>query len=463
MKKFLILGAAVATFAMSSCKKESASTAADSSSDSFGAVNTKAADYAESSLPKDTISGNISVNTTLTKSKVHVLKGIVAIDNATLTIEAGTVIVGMVDANNKPGTLVICRHGVLNAIGTVSSPIIFTSKNLVDGNTFTTAQPGDFGGVVLLGQAPVNVANKTIEGLDAIEPFDNKYGGAVANHSSGTLKYVRIEYAGYILSAGNELNGLTCGGVGNGTSLDHIEVAYGKDDSFEFFGGTVNASYLVSLAPDDDNFDFDNGFVGTLQYCLAVGDIYATHSASGANSDSNGIEADNNAPAEDATFALLPKTHPIIKNMTIIGANATGSWAAPGYLYAARIRRGAEMEISASIFMGYPEGINFDATTKDFVTSNVTKIQNNVITGFSLAVNPTSLNTTIDANGNKRNVFATNSNGFARIAQPYLNNTKSFLNVIPTSASPATAGGWGAFNNTSRPQWFNTNWTKYYF
>jgi hypothetical protein len=462
MKKFLILGAALATFAMSSCKKDSASTA-DSSSDNFGPVNTKAADYAESSLPKDTLSGNISRNITLTKNKVWVLKGIVAVDNATITIEAGTVVVGVVDANNKPGTLVICRHGQISAIGTVSSPIIFTSRNLVDGNTFTTAQPGDFGGVVLLGQAPVNVANKTIEGLDAIEPFDNKYGGAVANHSSGTISYARIEYAGYILSPNNELNGLTCGGVGNGTTLNHIEVAYGKDDSFEFFGGTVNASYLVSLAPDDDNFDFDNGFTGTLQYCLAVADIYATHSASGANSDSNGIESDNNAPAEDATFSLLPKTHPIIKNITIIGAAATGAWSAPGYLYAARIRRGSEMDISNSIFIGYPEGINFDATTKDFVTSNVTKITNNLISGFSLAINPTTLNTIFDANGNKRNVFATNSNGNARLTQPYLNNTKSFLNVIPTSASPATAGGWGAFNNTSRPQWFNANWTKYYF
>jgi hypothetical protein len=463
MKKFLILGAALAAFAMSSCKKEAAVSTADSSSEDFGKVNTKAADYAESSLPKDTISGNISINTTLTKNKVWVLKGIVAVDNATLTIEAGTVIVGVVDANNKPGTLVICRHAQINAVGTVSSPIIFTSRNLVDGNTFTTAQPGDFGGVVLLGQAPVNVANKTIEGLDAIEPFDNRYGGAVPTHSSGTIKYTRIEYAGYILSAGNELNGLTCGGVGNGTTLDHIEVAYGKDDSFEFFGGTVNASYLVSLAPDDDNFDFDNGFVGTLQYCLAVGDIYATHSASGTNSDSNGIESDNNAPAEDGTFSLTPKTHPIVKNLTIIGANAINAWSAPGYLYAARIRRGSEMEISNSIFIGYPEGLNFDATTSGFVTSGVTKVTNNVISGFTLAVNPTSLNNKIDAGGNKRNVFATNSNGNARLTQPFLNNTKSFLNVIPSSASPAAAGGWGAFNNTSRPVWFNTNWTKYYF
>jgi hypothetical protein len=463
MKKFLILGAVAATFAMSSCKKESAGNAADTNSaESFGAINTKAADYVESALPKDTISGNKSTNFTLTADKVHYLKGIVAVDNATVTIEPGTIIVGIVDENNKPGTLVIARHGQINATGTESNPIVFTSKNLVDGNSFTTAAPGDFGGLILLGQAPVNVANKTIEGLDAIEPFDNRYGGSNPTHSSGTLKFVRVEYAGYILSEGNEINGITFGGVGSGTTVDHVQVSYGKDDSFEFFGGTVNASYLVSLAPDDDNFDFDNGYRGTIQYAIAVGDVYATHSASGANSDSNGIEADNNAPAEDATFALTPKTHPILRNLTIIGSPALNTWATPGYLYAARIRRGAEAEIYNSIILGYREGINFDATTSGFFPAT-TKIQNSILTGLSLAVNPATLNAQIDAAGNKRNVFAGNSNGFAKITQPYINNTKFQINPIPVSSSPATAGGWGAFNNTSRPLWKNTAWIKWYF
>lgn len=462
MKKFLILSTAAALFALSSCKKE-ASPAADAPSENFGPVKTTAADYVQSTLPRDTLQGNYSTAKTLTKDKVWVLKGIVAFDNATLTIQPGTVIIGQVDANNKPGVLVICRHGSIQAVGTQSEPIIFTSSKLLDGNTFTTAQPGDFGGVILMGQAPSNVANKTIEGLDAIEPFDNRFGGNVPAHSSGTLKYARIEYAGYILSAGNEVNGLTCGGVGSGTTLDHIEVAYGKDDSYEFFGGTVNATYLVSIAPDDDNFDFDNGYTGTIQYAFSMGDAYATHSASGSASDSNGIEADNNAPAEDATFALLPKTHPKIKNMTIIGGPALNNWAAPGYLYAARIRRGAEIEFENSIVCGYPQGFVFDSTTSGFVTSGVSTVKNSVISAFTTSVSPASLNTKVDASGSKRNVWAANGNSYARLTQPFLNNNSAQVNPINTSASPATAGGWGAFNSTSRPVWGNTTWVKYYY
>ncbi|WP_205942774.1 hypothetical protein [Pedobacter psychroterrae] len=461
MKKFIILGAAVATFAMSSCKKESTGSVA--APESFNAVSTKAADYVESALPRKTLSGNISTNISLVNDTVYVLNGIVAVDNATITIEAGTVIIGQVDGGGKPGTLVVARHGQINAQGTESQPIIFTSFNLLDGNSFTTAAPGDFGGVILLGQAPVNVANKTIEGLDAIEPFDNRYGGNVPTHSSGTFSFVRIEFGGYLLAAGNEINGLTCGGVGSGTVLNHIEVAYGKDDSFEFFGGTVNASYLVSLAPDDDHFDFDNGYNGTINYAIAFNDIYATHSASGANSDSNGIEADNNAPAEDGTFALTPKTHPIINNMTIIGAPVNNRWAAPGYLYAVRIRRGAEIEINKSIFMGYLQAANFDATTSGFYPAT-TKLKSNIFQGITAAVSGVTL---VGADANQTNVFAgtatTTTNFFPKITQPFLNNTKANVNPIPVSTSPATAGGWGAFNNTSRPLWKNASWVKYYF
>lgn len=476
MKKFLILSAAVATFAITSCKKEAAPSGESNTPESFNPVNTKAADYVESTLPKDTISGNISVNTTLTKDKVWYLKGIVAVDNATITIEAGTHIVGLVDANNKPGVLAICRHGQINAVGTASAPIVFTSKNLVDGNTFTTAAPGDFGGVILLGQAPVNVANKTIEGLDAIEPFDNRYGGAVSNHSSGTMKYVRIEYAGYILSAGNEVNGLTCGGVGSGTTLDHIEVAYGADDSFEFFGGTVNATYLISLAPDDDNFDFDNGYRGTIQYALAVADVFATHSTSGSSSDSNGIESDNNAPAEDATYSLTPKTHPILRNLTIIGAPSINTWAGLGYKYGARIRRGSEIEIYESVILGYPTAFNFDDNTQNFYTSAVSKVQKNMISGLTNSVAVAgaanaSLATSFTSDGNINFTNATLANFSTKITQPFLNNTKTQVNFVPVGTSPAFLGsghinptnGTSAFNKLSRPNFGNQTWAKWYF
>ncbi len=146
-----------------------------------------------------------------------------------------------------------------------------------------------------------------------------------------------------------------------------------------------------------------------------------------------------------------------------MGAEAVNVWALPGYQDAIWQRRGSEIELYNSILLGYREAINFDATTQGFFTTGVSKIQNNILSAFTTAVNPTSFNTSIDSQGNRRNVFATNSNGFARLAQPYVNDASNQINLIPTSASPATAGGWGAFNNTSRPNWFSTTWVKWYF
>jgi hypothetical protein len=125
-----------------------------------------------------------------------------------------------------------------------------------------------------------------------------------------------------LLSTDNEINGLTLGGVGSGTTLNHIQVSFSNDDSFEFFGGTVNADHLIALARTDDDFDFDNGYSGTIQYALALKDPFSTHTVSGGVSDANGIESDNNAAGNGA---LTPLTNPKLRNFTILGYSTNSS------------------------------------------------------------------------------------------------------------------------------------------
>jgi hypothetical protein len=257
MKNVLLTGLALAalTFA-SSCKKD-----LNTNDNGFGKRSAVASYATAAALPVQTVSGVISTNTTWDNSKVWELSGVVTVaDGVTLTIQAGTYIKSTANTVGVPnGVLVAVRGGKINAIGTAESPIIFTSRALLDNNAATTPTPGDFGGVILLGKAHVNTTTgtKEIEGLptNGTYTFGSLRGTEVENDNSGTLSYVRIEYAGFNLSTDNEVNGLTLGGVGNLTTLDHIEVNYGKDDSFEFFGGTVNATYLVSKAADVYNFD----------------------------------------------------------------------------------------------------------------------------------------------------------------------------------------------------------------
>ncbi|MDY2778590.1 MAG: hypothetical protein SOU82_01870, partial [Alloprevotella sp.] len=178
----------------------------------------------------------------------YTLKGFVYIaDGAELTIEPGTIIKG--DKQTK-GTLIVERGGKLFAQGTSTQPIVFTSAQPA-GNR----RPGDWGGLILCGRAPHNAGEAQIEGGPR-----TKHGGDQPEDCSGALSYVRIEFAGYPYETDKEINGLTLGSVGSGTQLDHIQVSYSNDDSFEWFGGNVNAKYLVAYKGWDDDFDTDNGF-----------------------------------------------------------------------------------------------------------------------------------------------------------------------------------------------------------
>lgn len=310
-----------------------------------------------SELPVTTVSGAIWQNTIW--SGVIEIKGVVEVkEGATLTILPGTFIKGKRDSDTGPsGVLIISKRAKINAAGTENQPIVFTSYRLLDGDGDTSASPGDFGGVIILGNAPTNLTSDPgIEGF--IGPFGStpyKFGGYGPNDNSGTLKYVRIEFAGYDLlgpNSGNEINGLTLGGVGSGTVLDHIQVSYSLDDSFEFFGGTVNASNLVSLAPQDDSYDFDNGYTGTISCALALADYNSLHSTNqGYSPDSNGVELDNNYNASSTTLI----THPVLNNVTIIGPRNAyqGSWYENGI----HVRRNGRLTLNNSVVTGYPVGI----------------------------------------------------------------------------------------------------------
>lgn len=353
MKKVFLFAIAILFF--NSCQNDEAS------ADSSFAMKSASADYSGYPTAVQTVSGNITTNTTWTNDRVWEVSGVVRVIGAKLTIQPGTFIKAKVLGSGvATGVLVITKTGQIDAQGTAAAPVIFTSYNLLDGNAATKAAPGDFGGVVLLGDAQVNtgVTTNIIEGLgDQPTPSDFYYGGTNNAHNAGALNYVRIEFAGRILDAttGVEINGLTLGGVGSGTVVDHVQVSYGRDDSFEFFGGTVNASHLVSFAPDDDNFDFDFGYTGSITKAIAIADKDSTHSLSGGNPDSNGIELDNNATGTSTTII----TRPVISQLSIIGASSATNAAL--YENAIHVRRLGQISLSNVTVTGYVTGIRWES------------------------------------------------------------------------------------------------------
>jgi hypothetical protein len=314
----------------------------------------------------DVLSGTISANRTLDATKVYKLEGFVYIaDGVTLTIPAGTVIRG--DQISK-GTLVVTRGGKLMAEGTAAKPIVFTSNKAVGDRA-----PGDWGGVIVLGKSLNNIPTGTglIEG-GLTTPFGN-HGGTDAADNSGTLKYIRIEFPGIAFTQNNEINGLTLGSVGSGTTIDYVQVSYSGDDSFEWFGGTVNAKHLVSIANVDDVFDFDNGFSGKLQFLVGQRDPKLADQ----NGQSNGIESDNSEKVWDSS----PRTRPVISNMTIIGPGTTADLKHEnGNLW----RRGSKMVLANSLFIGFRYGIDIrDKETGDALTDGTSLIKNNIYQSFT--------------------------------------------------------------------------------
>jgi hypothetical protein len=379
---------------------------------------------------------NITSNVTLNASTKYILKGFVYVKSpATITIPAGTVIYG---DKATTGTLIIERGGKINASGTASQPIIFTSRI-----TPGLRGPGDWGGIILLGKARINTVSGSdtaaIEGLPtSIQPA--YYGGSDDNDNSGVMRYVRIEFPGINLTgvSGNEINGLTMGGIGSGTTLEYIQVSYSGDDAFEWFGGTVNCKYLIAYKTVDDDFDTDNGFRGKCQYLLAVRD-----SSIADVSGSHGFESDNNANSPN-NFRT-PRTQPVFSNVTVVGPSRVSSTPiSPNYLRAAHLRRNTKTSIYNTIFMGYPKGIRFDGTgVANAFNGDSMAVKNLLFAGIPV------LGDTANMSGNGFNAINfLNTPAFAN--RVLTNNTDAMLtnpygyenngSWVPLAGSPALTG-----------------------
>jgi hypothetical protein len=277
--------------------------------------------------PVVVVTGSVTGTENWTNNNYYVLRGAVFVnDGATLNIAAGTRVIGEA---GSVGTLIVLRGGRLNAIGTRTAPIVFTSDQPVGSRA-----RGDWGGIILNGRAPVNLEG----GEGAGEGDTGVYGGNNPNDSSGSMRYVRLEFAGVEFSPDNELNGLALQGVGRGGSFEYIQVHMNRDDAFEWFGGTADIKYAVASNAADDSFDWTFGWSGRAQFVAIT--------QRGDDAD-NGIEADNN----EFNNNLLPRSNPQIYNITLCGDPDTAE--GPEAVRAANLRRGTAFTIRNFLITGF--------------------------------------------------------------------------------------------------------------
>ncbi|MBE9583160.1 T9SS C-terminal target domain-containing protein [Mucilaginibacter sp. JRF] len=442
--------AAIAAVAFTACKKDSS----------------LVRDVVPGTNPNiDTLKNNVTGTVNLVATKTYIIKGIVTIKSgAVLNIPAGTTLKGFGAAGQK-GVLLVARGGRLNSNGTVNNPVIFTSNQATPAN-------GDWGGIIVLGSAPTNKpTTTTIEGIPASS--DTQYGGANANDNSGNITYTRVEYAGGVyqgaIGNNNEVNGLTFGGVGAGTLVDHVQVSYSGDDSFEFFGGTVNPKYLISYRAIDDDFDFDFGYQGSLQFLLALRDPEIND-----QSKSNGIECDND---NTGIATNTPRTRPVISNLTILGNNGvadsnpdfpvTSATGVDGSFQAgAHFRRNTGLKVRNSIFLGFPAaGLLIDGNvTADSLTAGTSEFRKNFVhsnaanKAFAVATGTTSYT---DATLKTFLTNATNTNvelataSAANLVNPFnltsVNSTQFFINSSTAAAASGADFTSSSFASSTSP------------
>lgn len=362
MKKYILYSVALMGLAVTSCRKIE-------TDGEIQVVVVNGGGGGNTTGQTITLQGRINADTVLRKVNTYILKGIVYIvGNHTMTIEPGTTIKGSFSGTDV-AALVITRGSKIMAQGTATEPIVFTSLS-------PNPQSGDWGGIVICGKAGYNLSYNGTAGLFQVEGgIDNASGDGLAgsgdavaptpvdNDNSGILQYVRIEYAGYAFQPDKEVNSLTLACVGSGTTIDHIQVAYAKDDAYEWFGGSVNCKYLIAWKTQDDDFDTDNGFSGKVQFGLVIRDSLIADI-----STSEAFESDNNATGTTAA----PKTRAIFSNITAIGPRATLNNVGNTLFRAgAQIRRNSAISIFNSIIMGWPQGILIDATTGTSTALNI--------------------------------------------------------------------------------------------
>lgn len=396
-------------------------------------------------VPAGSLTGTIN----WTKNNIYRLNGFVRVgaddgsaDNAQstgiLNIEAGTIIIG--DRQSK-GTLVVQRGSQINAIGTAEEPIVFTSERPVG-----QREPGDWGGVVICGYADNNQAGKIAQLEGSYGAWHGGKGNIRNTDNSGTLKFVRIEYAGIAINPNQEVNSLTLGSVGSGTTIENVQCSFGLDDSFEWFGGTVNCKNLIAYRGLDDDLDVDFGYSGNVQFALVI------RGASLADqSGSNGFEVDN----DGGGTLTEPFTSAIFSNVSIFGPKANRETALSlQFQNAAHLRRSNKIKIHNSFFTAFPNGILIDGpNTVTFAGNGDLVLKNNVLAGVD--------NWGGNGFGNAGTVFATAPanganhpnapRGFRVAASNTALGSSAFANGIWTIADPAQ------INSQAPEDWFTAN------
>lgn len=387
-------------------------------------------------------------NVTFQKGKKYLLKGFVyVLDGGSLTIEAGTTIKG--DKASK-GSLIIRRGGKIFANGTASEPIVFTSAQPVG-----SRNPGDWGGLIICGKAPTNLPGN--EGQ--IEGGPNAlYGGSDAADNSGSLRYVRIEYAGVPFQPNQEINGLTLGGVGSGTTIEFIQVSFSGDDAYEFFGGTAKLKNIISYKNVDDDFDSDNGFNGRIQFAVALRDPNIADV-----SGSNAFESDNDANGSPNT----PGTKAIFSNVSVFGPKAdTSGTVNSNFKRGAHLRRNTQTCIYNSLISGFPVGLLVDGSaTEANASSDALQVRNTIIATCNspLAVGSGStfnISNWFNTSGYGNTIQYNNSN---LATSPY-SGTPNFLPVAGSellSGASFSAGNLTGFDAvTYRGAFGSSDWTS---
>lgn len=289
--------------------------------------------------------GDINEDITLKAGQTYTItKGVHIKSGHTLTIEEGVTLVADADVLSY---LLIEKGAKIEAVGTANAPIVMTASKEI---------PGAWGGLMICGNATINV-----DGGKGISEVGNaSYGGNNNTDNSGTLKYIRLEYTGYAFDEDHESNGVAFYGVGSGTTVDHIQVYKGSDDGFEFFGGTVNANYLVSTYSQDDSFDWTEGWRGNCMNWVAV---------QNGDSKGTGFESDNLEGNNDAT----PRSKPTIANITLVGNGTDKSQAM-------NLRRGTGAILSNLLMTNYMMGVGVEEqSTAQLIGSDLT-INNSVLT-----------------------------------------------------------------------------------
>lgn len=372
--------------------------------------------------------------------------------NAVLNIEAGTVIKGQTNATAATiSMLIITRDAKIFANGTANSPIIFTSvlDDVTDPLDLNIYQRGLWGGIVIFGNAQINTASllagnnaspkyDLYEGLTDTQvsgQFINRFGGTNDDDSSGVFRYVSIRHGGKVLESNKEINGLSLGAVGRGTTIEYVEAYAIADDGFEFFGGTVNCKHLVSAFNDDDTFDADQGYSGKLQFLFSIQESGARDKGWELNGEPSGIAVSNS-----------PTMKMEVYNATTIGAGTNGGGAGNN---AFTIREYASPSFYNCIFTDYSQrGLSISASSANHLNSGSLDMRNNLWWGFGTSPGANTVTNLVIDNGSVLFTDATRSNS---IVNPQLRgisrNVTGGLDPRPLPGSPALTGGLTPPNN----------------